>query len=68
MSEVEQLQAELQRIQSIHNAVIEDMTRQVGRLTYEKSYQVAICQEKDAFISHLQKKIEELEESEKEKK
>ena len=63
MSEVEQLQAELNRIQSFYNAVIDDMSKQIGRLTYEKAAQFAITQEKEAHIQHLQKQLE----SEKEK-
>lgn len=63
MNEVEQLQAELNRIQSFYSAVIEDMSKQIARLTYEKSAQVAITQEKEAHIQHLQKQAESEKES-----
>lgn len=63
MSEVEQLQAELNRIQSFYSAVIDDMSKQIARLTYEKSAQVAITQEKEAHIQHLQKQAESEKES-----
>ena len=63
MNEVEQLQAELNRIQSFYSAVIEDMSKQIARLTYEKSAQVAITQEKEAYIQHLQKQVESEKES-----
>lgn len=63
MNEVEQLQAELNRIQSFYSAVIEDMSKQIARLTYEKSAQVAITQEKEAHIQHLQKQVESEKES-----
>lgn len=63
MNEVEQLQAELNRIQSFYSAVIDDMSKQIARLTYEKSAQVAITQEKEAHIQHLQKQVESEKES-----
>lgn len=63
MNEVEQLQAELNRIQSFYSAVIDDMSKQIARLTYEKSAQVAITQEKEAHIQHLQKQAESEKES-----
>lgn len=54
----EQLQAELNRIQSFYSAVIDDLTRQIGRLTYEKAAQVAVTMEKEQMIENLQKEIE----------
>lgn len=60
----EQMQAELQRMQSFYNVVIDDLTRQIGRLTYERAAQVAVNQEKEMVIQEMSKKIEELEKAE----
>ena len=55
----EQMQAELNRIQSFYNAVIDDLTRQIGRLSYEKAAQSAVNQENEKTIQSLTKSIEE---------
>lgn len=57
----EQMQAELERIQSFYNIVIEDLTRRIGRLTYENAAQIAVTQEKEITIQSLTKRIQELE-------